>query len=402
LTTLPLPQDPDLALWATTLNDAGYWSYVLDRDWRVVFVTDELRLSHGDTGDSTRIPIGHHWYGIELSQFWKTAASGSISSVEMRRDLFSEMGPFVLGAAPGGRDSLRDVVDSELTDLVDELEPADLPPVLLLPERVTMSFGGTRVPSRTIYLRIDGSDGRLAGVAILPKPAAGMSQLAAATATADLGHLERMRLVERPDRRPAAVLMGDVEASTPLARRLSTAQFFAFGRRLVRAADQCIVDEGGLVGRHAGDGFVAFFLAETAGSESAAARSCIAAARALRDAIGAVAGRSEIEEGVSVRFGLHWGATLYVGRILTAGRSEVTALGDEVNETARIEACATGGRMLASKALIERLSRADARELGLDTDRALYTPLAELSTVTDKARRDAPAIAVCDLTDAGF
>ena len=30
--------------------------------------------------------------------------------------------------------------------------------------------------------------------------------------------------------------------------------------------------------------------------------------------------------------GLHWGSTLYVGQIATSGRSEVTALGDEVNE----------------------------------------------------------------------
>jgi class 3 adenylate cyclase len=286
----------------------------------------------------------------------------------------------------------------ELTDLVDQLDPAELPPVLLLPERVGMSFGGTRVPTRTLYLRIDGLDGLLAGVAIVPKPAAGMSQLAAATATADLGHLERMRIVEHPERRPAAVLMGDLDASSLLARRTSTAQFFAFGRRLVRAADQCIVDEGGILGRHAGDGFVAFFLAETAGSESAAARSCIAAAHAIHAAVEGVARRSEIEESVSVRFGLHWGATLYVGRILTTGRSEVTALGDEVNETARIEACAAGGRVLASKALIERLSSAEAQELGIDTGRTLYTPLAELPTATDKARRDAPAVAVCDLT----
>ena len=91
-----------------------------------------------------------------------------------------------------------------------------------------------------------------------------------------------------------------------------------------------------------------------------------------------------------------------IGRILTAGRSEVTALGDEMNETARIEACATGGRTLASKALVERLNRADAQALRLDTDRVLYTPLAELPTATDKARRDAPAIAVCDLTNSSF
>jgi class 3 adenylate cyclase len=73
-----------------------------------------------------------------------------------------------------------------------------------------------------------------------------------------------------------------------------------------------------------------------------------------------------------LRFGLHWGATLYVGRILTSGRSEVTALGDEVNEAARIEACATGGRTLASKSLVDRLNGPDAEALGLDTRHLTY------------------------------
>jgi class 3 adenylate cyclase len=100
---------------------------------------------------------------------------------------------------------------------------------------------------------------------------------------------------------------------------------------------------------------------------------------------------------LSLRFGLHWGATLYIGRILTPGRSEVTALGDEVNETARIEACATGGRILASKTLIERLNHADANALEIDTHHTSYTPLADLPTATDKARRDAPSIAVCEV-----
>ena len=94
-----------------------------------------------------------------------------------------------------------------------------------------------------------------------------------------------------------------------------------------------------------------------------------------------------------MRFGLHWGATLYVGRLMTSGRAKVTALGDEVNETARIEACATGGRALASKALLERLDPTDAAALDIDLARLTYMPLATLSTATDKARRDAPAMA---------
>jgi class 3 adenylate cyclase len=304
----------------------------------------------------------------------------------------------MLSGMPGGRDALRRVIDPELWELIDELQPLDLPPVRTS-DVVSYRFGGEHVVGSTnIWLRIDDGHGSFAGVVLLIKPAAGMSQLAAAAATADLGHLERMRLVERPDRRPAAILIADLEASSPMARRLSTAQYFAFGRRLVRAADQCIIDEGGIVGRHAGDGVVAFFLAETAGSESAAATSCIKAARALRNTLGDIAARSGIPAGdVALRFGLHWGAMLYVGRILTAGRSEVTALGEEVNETARIEACATGGRALASKALIERLNRADAASFAIDSLHTTYTPLAELATATDKARRDAPSIAVFEV-----
>ena len=269
---------------------------------------------------------------------------------------------------------------------------------MAFPRRCRSTFAGVDVVSSVTSFRIDDAHGNLAGFCNLIKPSAGMSQLAAAAYTVDLAHLERMRAVEHADRRPAAILMADLEASSPLARRLSTAEYFAFVRRLVRTADDCIIDAGGIVGRHAGDGVVAFFLADMAGSESAAARSCITAARTLRDRLADIAARSEITTSeLSLRFGLHWGATLYIGRILTRGRSEVTALGEEVNETARIEACATSGRTLASKSLIERLDRADAEALGVDTRHTTYTPLADLATATDKARRDAPAIAVCEV-----
>jgi len=198
------------------------------------------------------------------------------------------------------------------------------------------------------------------------------------------------------DRRPAAILFADLEASSALSRRLPTSEYFALARRLVRAADQCVVEAGGLVGRHLGDGVTAFFLAEVLGSESAAARACIEASRSLRAAVDGIARRSDLEpDDILLRFGLHWGSTLYVGLFKTIARSEVTAMGDEVNEAARIEACATGGRTLASKALVERLKRDDARDLGLQ--RKDYTLLGDLPTATDKARRDAPSIPVCDV-----
>ena len=61
------------------------------------------------------------------------------------------------------------------------------------------------------------------------------------------------------------------------------------------------------------------------------------------------------------------------------------------------EACASGGCTLASKDLMERLEPGDAAALDLDPDRVTYTALGDLGTATEKARRDAPAIAVCQV-----
>jgi class 3 adenylate cyclase len=396
LKSLPLPDDPVLAAWASMLNEVGHWAQVYDARWQLVFVTDELRLSYGDTGTDSVLPVGCHIFSVEMTEFRSAILGGANTDREFRRARFLGRGGYVLASTPGGREELRRVVDPELADLVDAVQPEDAPVGRWGP--ASSRFAGMDTADANMWFRIDDGHGRGAGACVLSKPPAGMSQLAAAAFIADLAHLERMRVVEKPDRRPAAILMADLEASSPLARRLSTAQYFAFGRRFVRAADQCIIDTGGIVGRHAGDGVVAFFLAETAGSESAAARGCVTAARTLRDALIEVSRRSELSDAdVALRFGLHWGATLYIGRILTAGRSEVTALGDEMNEAARIEVCATGGRVLASKSLIERLDQTDAASLGLDTAHLTYTPLAELATATDKARRDAPSIAVCEL-----
>jgi class 3 adenylate cyclase len=392
--SLPLPEHPLLRAWATVLNDGGYWAVVLDAEWRYVFVTDEMLASYRDLGATTMPLIGAHVCGAEARLFFREILGAE--GPELARARFLQVGSYVLAETPGGRDELRRIVDPEVGGLVGELEPRDVPAVWM--NESGFSTAGARATGSATWIRVDDAEGNRVGVCQVPKPAPGMSHLARAAAIADLSHLERMNVVARPDRRPAAILMADLESSSPLARRLSTAQYFAFGRRLVREADRCVINAGGIVGRHAGDGVVAFFLADTAGSESAAARACITAAQAVRDALPDIAARSDLRDAeCSLRFGLHWGATLYMGWILTSGRSEVTALGDEVNEAARIEACAIGGKTLASKSLVERLDRADAHALGLDTDHVGYTPLAELATATEKARRDAPSIAVCEL-----
>jgi class 3 adenylate cyclase len=359
-------------------------------------MTDDLRLSLGGLMNRAPVPLGEHYFGHEAVTTRLGWRSGP-NSIEACREALAARGDLILADTPGAHAALRDIVHPDLRDIVDELTPATSPPSWSLASD-TFETGGMTASGWLTGIRVHDDAGRFAGTVLLLKPAVGMATIGAIAAGGDLRHFTRMQRVAKASRRPAAILFADLEASSPLARRLSTASYFTLSRRLARVADRCVIDEGGLVGRHVGDGVVAYFLAEIAGSESAAARACITATRALRGALADVAERSALAaDEVMLRFGLHWGSTLYVGQMTTVGRSEVTALGDEVNEAARIEACAVGGRALASKALIERLEPSDATALGLDAESVAYTPLADLGTATEKARRDAPAIAVTEV-----
>jgi class 3 adenylate cyclase len=393
--TCPLPEHPVLAEMAEALNQAGLWAYVLDCDYRVVYMTDELRRSNGGLIGMVRVPLGAHLFGAD---FLGVALGWPTWTLDTARRMFSAMGPWVLADAPGGIEQLRESVDPRLLDMLDQLAPSDRAAALAFETDSSAMGGRVLYDLKVLVERIRDKSGRTVGSNLLFTTAVGMSTVGVAAAIGDLGHFGRMQSVARARRRPAAILFADLEKSSALARRLSTASYFTLIRRLARSADESVIDARGLVGRHAGDGAVAFFLVETAGSESAAARACIEASRAIGGALPAVAARSGLQsEDLVLRFGLHWGSNLHVGNISTPGRSEVTALGDEVNQAARIEACASGGRTLASKDLVERLGRTDAAALRLDPHQITYTPLGELTTTTEKARRDAATIPVCEL-----
>jgi class 3 adenylate cyclase len=394
----PLPDDPVLAEWATAMRDMGDWGWIVDSGWNLRFVTDEQRLSLAADVEMIPIVIGEHLFGPEMTEMsvhWRT---GPTQSSKTWSGFFANVGGWVLADAAGGKDELRSVLHPSFAELVDELSPSHADTNVTTG---TSSAAGTSDREAILLQkssRIRDADGGLRGTAITFKPAVGMNVLGTMALERDLGHVSRMRSVASARRRPAAILFADLEGSSALSRTLSTSSYFAAGRRIVRATDRCVVDAGGLVGRHVGDGVVAFFPVEVFESESAAAYACVRAARDIEAAMPEVAARCGLPaDQLVMRFGLHWGSTIYMGNIGTLARSEVTALGDEVNEAARIEACATGGRLLASKPLVERLADGDATTLGIDPDRLAYTQLADLATATEKARRDAPAIAVCEL-----
>ena len=390
----PLPDDPVLAEAALAFEAIGQWVYLLDSEWNVVYLTHDQRLSFGVGARLVPVEIGVNFFS---TAFIDTSIAWPVGPDQHNiRETFGTVGPLMLADYEGRRADLEQRLDPRVVDLLDEMEPVDAE---------VMSMTGGAVGSLDRPTQIQGSinrirdrTGRCRGIAMQWKPAVPMTTLGGMAYDKDPGHLERVQAASIATRRPAAILFGDLERSSALAKTMSTAGYFNLVRRIVRTTDQAIVDHGGIVGRHVGDGVVAFFPVAPTGSESAATRSAVEAARTIQDAMTAVADRAGVEAGaVVVRFGLHWGASIFMGNISTAARSEVTALGDEVNETARIEACATGGRILASKQLVERLSRDDGAEIGVDPDRISYTQLTDLSTATEKARRDAPALAVCEL-----
>ena len=139
--------------------------------------------------------------------------------------------------------------------------------------------------------------------------------------------------------------------------------------------------------RSASRGPPALFLAEDAGDDSAAARSAIEAAREIRDSATA------LRDSVRVKVGVHWGATLMVGQVSTHGRLDVTALGDEMNEAARIENAAHGGIVLASKKCHRTAQRPRRAFTGGGSGHPTYRTIAELTT-NEKAVRDAGSIAL--------
>jgi len=386
------------------LGDARYWAMAFDSRWRVVARTAETASAFDfqwrvaaltpEAAPGGEVLGGPFHFGPDAFDL-RGQHVVTRNTAEENREALRHLGGWVLSDLAIDRDALRDMVHPALRDVVDALEPNKSMAKSWV-DRV--SYFCASMDLTTVAQRVRDASGHVVGTVLLTTPAIAMNTIAMLTAASDLAHLQRMQQFAEPGRRPAAVLFADLEQSTQLSKQLPTAAYFTLIRRMTRAADQCVIDGGGLVGRHVGDGVAAFFVAEVAGSESAAARACIDAARAVQAAMTPIAERHELGPGdLTLRAGLHWGATLYIGSIITLGRTEVTALGDEVNETARIEACAAGGRMLASKNLIERLDAADAAALGIDPNHVTYTPLADLDTATDKARRDAPAVPVYDI-----
>ncbi|MDT7551199.1 MAG: adenylate cyclase [Actinomycetota bacterium] len=251
---------------------------------------------------------------------------------------------------------------------------------------------GTVVPARYSVTMLGHPEEGWIGVAVVIGSALRATVLDLLT-RGDEQLFERVASLATPRQEPAAVLFVDIEDSTALSKHLSTPAYFALIRRVLSAVDGEISQRDGVVGKHAGDGATAFFRASDAGSASRAARNAIETAFALQT----LARGLEQESPLRLNIGLHFAPRLYLGQLITSGRLEVTALGDEVNETARIQESSRGGTVLATKLLVEQLDPEDADVVGLRPEAVTYTALGDWPTCSAKARRDAASVPVTEL-----
>lgn len=367
------------------LEDAGVAAEILDHKWRVVFTSTEDALSLGLDPAAM-----HHHYGMSMAvrphhhPDWVTnRATGD--------QWWRAVGPHMVRDVPPD-DPDFDTVFGPLAQRARELTPAEPTLAHWLEMRFDKlalfneSFDGS---ANVVHVRLQDAGGRFIGTLLLAIANVPQSLLLRLS-RGDIEMYRRMDRLRDPRRRATAILFADLEASGELSRRLSSRVYFELIRALTDLIDGAVVTHGGIVGKHAGDGASALFLADDAGGDSGAARRAIEAAREIRG------GAAVLKDDVRVNVGVHWGATLMVGQVSTRGRLEVTALGDEMNEAARIETAAHGGVVLASKDTIERLDVSDAQFLALDPDALVYRTVAEL-TSAEKAVRDAGSIAVAEI-----
>lgn len=389
----PLPDHPDLASVARAIEQNSQAAWLLDADYSVIWMSTEWVQM---VGTEVERHVGSHFVTMTLSP--------EVRSIITERSLMRsgiELLPMFTAVTPGGKDGVRalfaEALGPEAGDVV-----AGAPELEGIAARTTvdvqLSPGMSPVSVNAIQVMLRDRHGATIGVLAL-FGASMPFRFIPLLARGDQATLDRTIRLAEPRQRQAAILFADLQSSGVLSSRLPSPIYFRLIQDVTAAIDDAVTAHGGVVGRHAGDGVTAFLVVEEGGSASATAHDTIAAARAIRTAAAAIAARYAEEtpglidqSDLLINVGLHWGDALYMGQLSTNGRLEVTALGDQVNECARIQDCATDGAILGSKQLLEHLTPEHAMAIGCNLNTISYQRLAEFGNASAKAVRDAGGI----------
>ena len=396
---LDQPASTHLQEWADELERGRWPGWIADGELKLTYVSPELKIfmsqSLGRDVDDAATGVGQSILEAMLNEAW----TATIDPQSLARMLPRCLG-FLKSGFTDEPEEAEALVPEPFKDMFREAQP--VPGFGVLSERFDYTIPGLPAyPVEFILTGIRAREGHLLGVVCVSQMGL-RPTLVSLLARGDERMFERMAQLQEPTRCQGAILFADLQGSSRLSRLLPTSTYFSFIRKVATGADNAIAANGGVVGRHAGDGVSGFFLGSDGSDPSQVAASAIAAAREIHEraceAIAEVVNDAGLDaKKYGMNIGLHWGASLYMGQLVPGGRLDVTALGDSVNECARIQEAAENGALLASKQLIEQLTKEDATGVGLELDRLVYRPVAELANVTEKAVRDAGLIPVTRL-----
>jgi class 3 adenylate cyclase len=384
-------QHPRLEGYARTFADLRWAALICDEEWRLVWVSDELRefLRASDQSD---LGIGAHIAEALLRDTWLSALAPE--SLEL---LFRDVGPYLLDDFARRGRAIDEVVPADMAGLLEGLKPAPAPDIFKT-RFLAKDPADPELPPYPVNcagLRVRGEAGELGGIAVIMfmdvRP-----NLVALLARGAEEMYERMARLVDPRARQAAILFCDLQSSGRLSRQLPSISYFRLMRELWTGIDQAVADNTGIVGKHAGDGAVAFFLVDDLDTPSRASAAAVRTAARIHEISDEIL--SGVLEGDSpMRVGVHWDGSLYMGQLVPGSRLDVTALGDAVNETARIQEVAEAGETIASKQLLEQLTPDDAADVGIDLEKISYRLLQEVAPEAEKVVRDAGSIPVTKL-----
>lgn len=387
---------PALAHWVDQLEGSRWPGWLVDENFVLRHASTELRVfmarSLGHEVDDEAIGIGLPF----LHALFQDAWTGTISAESYAALLPSSL-TYVKGEFNLTDEEARQLVPDTLWPLYEAAEKQ--PGYGMLSQRFMYTVPGLpEIPVEFLIFAIRDSSGRFMGAGCVSQMGL-RPTLVNLLARGDEGMYERMANLQEPRRCQGAILFADLEGSTRLSRSLSTSTYFRLIRSLATAMDDAIASNGGVVGKHAGDGVSGFFLISEGDDPSRITDCAMVAARDIRaatgEAIGSLTKDTDIDPNdFGMNVGLHWGASLFVGQLVPGGRLDITALGDSVNECARIQEAASGGEVLVSKHFLEHMSETAVTDAGLDLDAVVYKALAEVEGVSPKAVRDAGSIPV--------
>jgi ABC-type oligopeptide transport system substrate-binding subunit/class 3 adenylate cyclase len=142
-------------------------------------------------------------------------------------------------------------------------------------------------------------------------------------------------------RKQATILFADVLGFTAMSETMDTEEVGDVMNALWQRWDAAIVEHGGVIDKHMGDGLMALWGALEAREDDP--EQAIRAALALRSELAAYTAEHQVELGI--RAGLNTGPVL-LGDVGTTG--EISAIGDAVNLASRLKEAAPAGGVLIS------------------------------------------------------